>query len=348
MAALSRASRVRVRAALPGEGPAVAGLWRELWDAHEDWGGYPGSRDPRVYAQLGARLDEDARVRAGRPLLGRHIHLVADLGGVPCGQVEGWVDRQGVDSRTPHTCEVRSLIVARSARRLGAGQALLDALGREARAAAQGATCVLAAEVLSSNPANTFYDRLGFRAVAWAARIDVAAGAAIASTDVTVRLASSRDDRAVAYLELALAARRFAAGDTRYDRPRPLDPALVGAIARQLGAAGDATQREPTTIVAVDARGTQCGVASFAVHALELPFAPGTRALVGRFAIAEASQSRRAVAALVGLSCRLAAAHGASNVELTDLSEPGTDLYEAARVAGARPWSRVVLRAVRD
>ncbi|MBV9945512.1 MAG: hypothetical protein JOZ69_01535, partial [Myxococcales bacterium] len=116
MAALTRSSGVSVRAAIPGEGATVAGLWRELWEAHEGWGGYPGSRDPRVYAQLAHRLDDDARVRAGHPILGRHVHLIADVGGVACGQVEGWFERHGVDVGTPFTCEVRSLVVTERAR----------------------------------------------------------------------------------------------------------------------------------------------------------------------------------------------------------------------------------------
>src|SRR4029077_19911205 len=92
MAALTRSAHVLVRAASPGEGTTIATLWRELWEAHEDLGGYPGSRDPRVYAQLAQRWDDDARVRAGFPILGRHVHLVADFGGLACGQVEGWFE----------------------------------------------------------------------------------------------------------------------------------------------------------------------------------------------------------------------------------------------------------------
>ncbi|MDP9033270.1 MAG: hypothetical protein M3O50_00560 [Myxococcota bacterium] len=107
MAALTQPARVSVRAAEPGEGGAIAALWRELWDAHEEWGGYRGSRDGRVYAQLARRLDDDARVRAGHPILGRHIHLIADWNGTPCGQVEGWFERHGIDTETPFTCEVR-------------------------------------------------------------------------------------------------------------------------------------------------------------------------------------------------------------------------------------------------
>src|SRR5215469_5318259 len=154
MAALSRPDRVTVRGPLPGEGVGIAALWRELWDAHEAWGGYPGTRDPRVYADVARRLDDDARVRGGHPILGRHVHLVADLGGVVCGQVEGWFERHGIDPSTPFTCEVRSLVVSDWARRLGAGRALLDGLASAARSLARGAPCLLAAEVLEPNPAH--------------------------------------------------------------------------------------------------------------------------------------------------------------------------------------------------
>jgi GNAT superfamily N-acetyltransferase len=347
MAALSRTPGVRVRATAPGDGAALAALWRELWDAHEAWGGYPGSRDPRVYAQLAARLDADARVRAGHPLLGRHVHLVADVGGVVCGQVEGWIDRHGVDAATPFTCEVRSLVVREAGRGRGVGRALMDALEREASRAMR-APCVLAAEVLSSNPADRFYDRLGYAPVAWAARIGTHAGAALESPGMTARLAARRDDRAVALLEVALALRRQAAGDRRFDPPRPIDAAVVVAIGMQLESGGEATQREPTTLVAADAEGTVCGVASFAVHALEPPFEPGARALAGRFALVEGEAASSALVALVGLACRLAKAHGAASVELTDLPAPGTEVHRAAIAAGAEPWSRVVMHPARD
>jgi hypothetical protein len=39
MAAVTRLDNVTVRAAAPGEGQAIAALWRELWDAHDAWGG---------------------------------------------------------------------------------------------------------------------------------------------------------------------------------------------------------------------------------------------------------------------------------------------------------------------
>src|SRR5260370_25256028 len=112
MAAVTRAEEVVVRAARPGEGRAIAGLWRELWDAHEEWGGYASSRDPRVYAQLATRLEEDARVRAGQAVLGRHTHLVAAVNGSVACQVEGWFERHGLHEPTPFTCEGRSLILS--------------------------------------------------------------------------------------------------------------------------------------------------------------------------------------------------------------------------------------------
>ena len=119
MAAVRQTHAVAVRAANPDEGHIIAGLWRELWDAHEAWGGYAGTRDARVYDQLAHRLSEDARVRGGQPVLGRHVHLVAagDTGVI--GQVEGWFERHGVDDSTPFTCEVRSLIVSSRARERG-------------------------------------------------------------------------------------------------------------------------------------------------------------------------------------------------------------------------------------
>ena len=154
----------RVRCAMPGEGAAIAALWRELWDAHQGWGGYPGSRDEAVYARVASRLDEDARVRAGRAVLGSHAHLVAELEGAPCGQVEGWLERRGPGLLAPLVCEVRSLVVASRARGLGAGRALLDRLAVTAQALAPAAPCVLAAEVLEPNPAHAFYARRGLPA----------------------------------------------------------------------------------------------------------------------------------------------------------------------------------------
>jgi GNAT superfamily N-acetyltransferase len=345
MAALTRPAQIIVRAAFPGEGAAVAALWRELWDAHEVWGGYPGSRDPRVYAQLAHRLDDDVRVRGGHPILGRHVHLVADVDGRPCGQVEGWFDRQGVES--PYTCEVRSLIVSERVRGLGAGRALLEALGGAARSLSREAPCVLAAEVLEPNPAHAFYDRVGYSPVAWCARIDSAPGASAVGSG-RARAAVPHDALAMARLESALAARRRDAGDLRFDRPRAIDATLVGAIAAHLAthpaSAAGSSLREPVTLVGLDPGGVVRASASFTVHPLEPPFVPMRRALLGRFAVDPALPPQPFVAPLVALGCRMALAQGAPHVELTDLSAPGTDLHVAALATGARPWSRVVTR----
>jgi GNAT superfamily N-acetyltransferase len=343
MAALTRSPDVRVRAPLPGEGSAVAALWRELWDAHEQWGGYPGSRNPSVYSDLAARLDDDAYVPAGNPTLGRHIHLVAEVGGAPGGQVEGWVERYGFQPSTASTCEVRSLFVSPRMRGRGVGGMLLDALSRVAHAAAPG-RCVLAAEVLAANPANGFYDRRGFHPVAWTTRIEASVGASAVAPATGARMASSRDRVGVALLENVLAVRRARAQDPRFDSPTMFDARALAALALTLDATSETSQRDPLTLVCVDGEGTVQALASFALQALEPPFEHGTRALAGRFAVADGAPARTAMTALVSLACRMALSHGAPCVELTDLPAPGTDLYEATLALGARPWSRVVTR----
>jgi GNAT superfamily N-acetyltransferase len=342
----SRFRAPRVRSAAVGEGPAIASLWRELWDAHQEWGGYPGSRDEAVYARLGRRLDEEARVRAGRPVLGSHAHLVAELEGAPCGQVEGWFEPRALGVHAPFVCEVRSLIVAGRARGLGFGRALLDVLAEIAQALAPAVPAVLAAEVLEPNPAREFYAKVGFVPVAWSALLDSASGARAAEGTpraVLARPAGALDASAVSRLEGVLAARRRAMGDLRFEPPRPIDAALLAAIAAHLAA--DA--REPgdaATIVAVDPDGIVRGAASVIVQTLEPPFLAVRRSLVGRFALDPGFPPLALLAPLVALGCRFAESRGAPRVELTDLSAPGTDLYAAALAIGARPWSRVVQR----
>jgi GNAT superfamily N-acetyltransferase len=341
MAALSKLSDITVRAAAPGEGREVAGLWRELWDAHEAWGGYPGSHDERVYAQLAGRLEEDARVRAGQPVLGRHVHLIATWQGDVAGQVEGWFERHGVDASTPYTCEVRSLIVRAKMRATGLGRALLDELAQAARRMGRGGTIVLAAEVLEPNPAHGFYARCAYTPVSYNQRIVTSLGAAapVGGHGMGARVADPKDALAIAVLEGTLAARRRAAGDVRFDRPRAVDASLVGGIAAHLGRAGGG---DPSELVAVDSRGDVRGSATLAVALLEPPFLPVKRAILGRFAIDPACDPTACVASLVALGSRLAASRGAPTMELTDLTQPGSGLYEAALATGARPWSRVV------
>jgi GNAT superfamily N-acetyltransferase len=343
MAALSKAGDIQVRAALPGEGRAIAGLWRELWDAHEAWGGYPGSHDERVYGQLAGRLEEDARVRAGQPVLGRHVHLIGTWRGTVAGQVEGWFERHGADGSTPYTCEVRSLIVQAQMRVSGLGRALLDELAQTARRMGRGSHVVLAAEVLEPNPAHGFYTRCLYTPVSYNQRIVTSLGAAapVGGHGMGARVADARDAFPIAQLESMLASRRREAGDMRFDCARQVDAAVLGGIAAHLARTSSS---EPSELVAYDAHGDVRGSATLAVALLEPPFLPVKRAILGRFAIDTACNVGACVAALVALGSRLAASRGAPTMELTDLTPPGTPLYEAALATGARPWSRVVER----
>jgi GNAT superfamily N-acetyltransferase len=342
MASVTVSPRVVVRAARPGEGRKVAALWRELWETHEIWGGYAASRNPLVYEAVAKRLDEDARARVGHPTLGRHVHLVAELSNELCGQVEGWLDQLGADSSTPMTCEVRSLIVHEGARRLGVGRSLLESLDNAARLRAAPSAHVLAAEVLELNPAQRFYARMGYAAVSWTARIDALSQRGPAPS--TARIASLQDAPAIARLETSLAARRQAAGDVRFDRPLVADPSLVGSIAAHLASESRMPERSFVTLVAPDASGSVRAAATFAVQMLEPPFVSARRAWVGRFAFDAAAPSAPLLTELLSLSRRLAIARGADRLEVADLSEPGTELHDAALAAGARTWSRILMK----
>lgn len=341
MAALRSQRTITVRAASPGEGVAVVGLWRGLWDAHEAWGGYLGTRDARAYEELAHRLDEDARVRSGQPVLGRHVHLVADLGGPPIGQVEGWMEKHGVLESTPFTCEVRSLIVSERARVSGAGRALLDQLARYGAYMARGNPCVLAAEVLELNPAQAFYEKLGYVPVAWSTRIPVEMACALPAQDaVFARAAGPRDALAIAALDVSLAARRRAQRDQRFDRPRAVEATMVGAIAAHLGRTPG--MNEPVELVAVDPSGVVRASASLVVSSLDPPFVPSRRALLGRVAVDPAVEPDVYLHELVRIAGRVAQLRGAALMEMSDLDPPGSPLYSAALATGAHPWSRVV------
>ncbi len=359
MAALTSHVPVEVRAASEGEGRAVSRLWRELWEAHEGWGGYAATRDERAYARLASRLDEDARIRSGHPVLGRHVHLVASAGGEIVGQVEGWLERQGADQETPLTCEVRSLIVSHRARKLGLARALIDALGAHARDFAQGTPVLLAAEVLEPNPAHTFYERLGFRPVSWTTRIatDVRAlrlaglggvggqrgDSSSGRSRVVARTATPDDAVPIALLETVLAGRRRRAKDARFDRPRALDATIASAIAAHLGRR-QRSPSEPIELVATydeHVRGNGCFVTSW----LDYPFAPARRALLGRIAVdPAATDPSPLVEPLVTQGARLAAEQEAPWMEITDLDAPGQPLYSSTLALGAKPWSRIVVK----
>ncbi|HVH41627.1 MAG TPA: GNAT family N-acetyltransferase [Labilithrix sp.] len=347
---MTKSPSVVVRAANVDEGRTIAGLWRELWDAHEAWGGYAGTRDPRVYDQLAVRLADDARVRAGQPVLGRHIHLVAqtDLGVI--GQVEGWFERHGTDDTTPYTCEVRSLIVSSKTRSRGVGRALLDSLAQVARHMSRGTPVVMAAEVLEPNPAHAFYAKIGYAPVSWTARLAtdrgdepvLSTGRAGPTGPWTARLATPDDALAIAMLDPALATRRRAQGDMRFDRPRAVDATFVGALAAHLARPVGALDQ--CELVVVDESQVVRGSASLTVMSLDPPFVAARRGLLGRFAVDPALDPRPLVAPLVRLGRRLAFMRGAATLELTDLDPPRGGLHEGAMAAGARPWSRIVER----
>jgi GNAT superfamily N-acetyltransferase len=350
MAAVTKPASIIVRAAKPDEGRRIAGLWRELWDAHEAWGGYAGARDSRVYDQLATRLSDDARVRGGQPVLGRHVHLVAstaDQGVV--GQVEGWFERHGVDETTPYTCEVRSLIVSSTARTRGVGRALLDELARVARQMSRGAPVVMAAEVLEPNPAHAFYAKVGYAPVSWTTRASTEPLArdqgAIDPTPhdaYFARPATPNDALAIAMLDPALAERRRAQGDVRFDRPRAVDATFVGALAAHL--ARPVGVLDQCELVVVDRQQVVRASASLTVMSLDPPFLPARRGLLGRFAVDPAVDPLPLVGPLVRLGKRLALLRGAATLELTDLDPPGASLHRGTVDAGGLPWSRIVER----
>jgi len=355
MAAVTKQARVAVRAARAGEGVAIAGLWRELWDAHEAWGGYPGRSDAAVYAQLATRLDDDARARGGEPILGRHIHLVATLDGAVAGQVEGWFERQGVDPQTPYTCEVRSLIVASWARGAGVGTALLDGLAGAALTMTRGPVVVLSAEVLDPNPAHAFYARLGYVPVSWSLRVASHAAAIVPPSarpavgeSFTARLAEPRDALAVCILDATLAARRRAMHDTRYDRPRAVDASTVGSLAALLNQTNLDVRIPAGTVelVTADGNGRVRASATFALTTLDPPFVLQHRAVLSRFAADPALAPGPLVAPLIALGKRLANEGNARTLELTELSPPTTPLHTVALASGGAPWSRILTKTV--
>lgn len=358
---------VTVRSPVPGEGTVIAALWQELCDAHEAWGGYPGSHEPGVYQAIAQRLDDAARARAFKsgagpfrlgssqtapsPGLGavpdQDLHLVADVGGEACGQIEGHVERHGGDPATPFTCTFQSLIVTEKARGLGAARALLGGLADSARRFSRGPACVLCGEVLEANPALGFYERVGYVPVAYSARMDAARGAYL--TDgrpgfPTARHAIAKDALQIVRLDGILAARRRVAGDVRFDAPRNVEPKRVDAVAASLASVPAHELLNPATLVSVDSEGAVVGAAFFAVQDLDYPLAPSRRALLQCVSLEPTCAAAPVVRSIVAFACHLAQVQGARYLEVTDLSSPGTELYSAALAAGAAPWSRLMAK----
>jgi len=337
------ALNIAIRAPNVGEGEAIAQLWKELWDAHERWGGYAGSPLRETYEALALRLDDDARLRRGQPLLGRHIHIVATMNERIVGQVEGWFEKYGIDDATPFTCEVRSLIVTEEARTHGVGAQLLERLSLIARDLAKGEAFVLAAEVLHPNPARTFYSKVGYRPVSFTQRVHTDAVLARPQTSLTARIAEPRDAFSIAVLESTLAHRRRSMGDLRFDRPRALDATLVGAIATHLGRFPE----DQCELVILDGESVVRGAASLVVSNLDPPFIPARRAALARMSLDPTLDPTLAMAAMLEVAARHASRRGAATIEITDLPTPASTLYEAMQHAGAVPWSSIVLKSFR-
>ena len=316
-------------ALVPGDGEAVAALWRDLWILHESWNGYRASRDAGVYTSLAGRIEGWAQRRRADPVLGQHVHLVArDPSGTPLGQVEGWLDRHGVHA--PHTCEIRSLIVAPHARGSGVGRLLVAELESLACRLTRGPTFAVA-EVLVPNPALAFYVRLGYRPISLTAMMPVG----VFPVDPRSRPAVAADAMAVAQLEME---RRLVArdrGDFRLDRPSAVDASFTHAVARHLTAA------DGTELVYSDAQLLAQG--SLTVATLEAPFEPVVRAALGRLAVARGAH--RAVLPLAALAHERARRRGATRLEIADLSvDPADPVARAFVDAGALPFSRIVGR----
>ncbi len=331
-----------VRGPRPGDGEALSSLWRELWDAHEAWGGYAGTHDEAAYHAVAQRLEDDIYWRQGSITSGRHLHLVAEEHGEIVGQVEGWMDRYGVLLSTLDTCEVRSLIVKRAARGLGAGVALLDELARVAFEWSRRRGVVLAAEVLNRNPARAFYHRVGYQTLTWSTRVTLPVQQG-QGTKYRARLAHARDAFDLARLDGLLADRRRRMRDVRYDPPRSVDAAHVESIAAYL----EQPSAGASDVVVIDEQSRVRASATVSVSFLESPFLPQRRATLSRFAVDPESDVDAVMAAMVKGAGERAGNLAANTMELVDLSAPDTALYRATCALGASAWSEVFARIVK-
>ncbi len=340
-------SPVRVRAPHAGEGAVVSALWRELWIAHEDFGGYETSKEPGAFDEVARRVDDESRVRAGEPLLGRHVHLVAEIDGRIVGQVEGWVERHHrAAPRLPSTCEVRSLIVTPEARNRRVGRALLEGLCEVARRVCKTDVLVAAAEVLSKNPARTFYDRESFRPASWAVRVAARDASSIAERGgLSARPARVDDALALCVLDTQFHESRRDHGDPRYGPARSIDATWLGNVSDTIRAASQGSTG-PVHFVVSDAFGNVRGKAVMGVSPLLSPFARAKRAIVGFVAFDPSVDARGVASALLAATGRLALLRGARWVEIVDITRPATALHEAFIAVGAAPWSTTVLRAI--
>lgn len=337
---------IRITAPRPGDGSAVMTLWRQLWDLHESWGSYPGTRDAEVYASLAERVNNEARLREGSPVLDKHVHLLALDGERVIGQVEGWIEGHGLLRATPTTCEVRSLVVDPAYQNRGVGRLLMRELARVAKEAA-GRAVFLAAEVFDANPARDFYERIGYRYVARTARLslkhltreDISANT---NASGRVRPAEGSDALPLALFDQVLARRRIQSGDLRFDRERAVEASMLSAIATYVVS----TRKTPTEFVRVSSDGSVLGAATLGTMQLDPPFRPGVRAVLARVSVDVKQPVRDAVASLVRTCAVFARERGASELEITDLPPTPSPLTDAVLFTGAETWSRVAGKLV--
>ncbi len=329
-----------------GDGAPLAVCWKELWDLHESWGGYTTDRDARAFDRVADRLDRDAVARRSEVAYGSHLHLVAEVDGRVVGQVEGWLDRMGVHPRTKTVCEIRSLVVRSDVRNLGVARKLLDRLALEADRAAH-ESCVAIAEVLEANPAMSFYEKLGFRPVAWTKRLtgtsfhEIELKLGDAPARATVRRSRAGDENAIARLEARLAERRRRGNDARYDPPQPLEAAWLGLLRDVLTTEDPLT---PQPFVAATPDGNALATAQFWMQELEPPFFPQARAIASRLECFDNDEAYRTAQLLCRGLLRLARRAGASAIEFVDLPPPAARLSQALESMGIPAWSRIMQR----
>jgi GNAT superfamily N-acetyltransferase len=335
---------VAVRAPRQGDGTAVAALWKNLWDLHTSWGGYPGSTTPLVYERLAAKLDQDFYHRRELIAEGSHLHIVAaNAAGEIVGQVEGWLERYGERTDTAFTCEVRSLVVAEHCRGRSVGALLLSGLAQIAKSIAK-TQIVLVAEVLSQNPAHRFYARQGFNPLSTTLKFDAppreTRGKEV--TSFRARPAEPRDAFALALLDAQLARERRARADLRFDVPTAIDASRVGAIAAHLRS----PDPFPTDLVIQDTENVLFGAASLALMALDPPFVPVRRAALGRIILTPSASPKAALCALLRAAYAEADSRGARFLEVTDLSAYGMGTLQLASSLGGTAWSEIVSKVI--
>ena len=332
----------------PGEGRAVAALWRELWDAHEAWGGYPGSRDDarlraaRAAARRGrARPRRPARARASR---------------APDRDVarRTWPGRSRVVRAPRHrrldAVHVRGALAHRARARAsrGVGRALLDELAQVG--AAHGARTARSSSPrrCSSRTRRTPSTRsVGYSPVSWNQRIVTSLGAAgpVGGQGMAARVATARD--ALADRGARVDARRAAARGGRRALQSPARGRRDRRDADRRAPRGAAAHGEPCELVAVDSRRRRARVGDARrPHSLEPPFLPVKRALLGRFAIDPACDPSRVRRLARGARLRAWPRRAAPRRWSSRISPRRARRSTRRRCAtGAGPWSRVVERA---